>query len=1043
MYKYYLRFLVLLCLWGIGVGSLWASETTLDFSQNEDFKLWDTKYKQRELVYPGVGTVTFASADKQNQTITDIPVTKGGEVVFKLAAGKTMTSVTLKCRQWGTKEQAITLHTSTDRGLNYTKTKFTSSNFTLIADSLGDGVNAVKFTFSSSSNQIGIASLTFADGAVDTRKAVNVTEFSIESATLLKREKYQTKVVNNQPDWSAKYLYATSDSDIVKVDADGVITALKKGDATITVTPVVADDDAEYRVGEGKEIKVTVVNPEHLATFYVNGKVYDAQTVVEEESIAFNAPDDKLIPEGWTFMGWSESEDVSNTKAATPTYVESATMSTDDVNYYAVFAQYHEIEGAKWKKVAVTDLSEEGTYAIITPDGFAFNGLNSSKYGTCTTTAFDFDKNGVATEAPEGAFEFVFKVKDSGYSIQKSDKYLQSGGNNGLYFGASEKSYWYLKDSNWNYKDAKRCLRSYERDGVWTFRLYKDYSGTSPISFAQKIPNSYYSDYCTVVNTKGDGRKEVNLVNFSWKESLTPLVKGVKLETVVENDQADWKPLYQFSSSDEKVVTIDSQGTVVAVGKGQATLTVALNIDPEDQQFKSGAVSVLTLDVEVVNPEYLATFRVNGEESTEFVEEGERVNFPEVEPIVAGLVFQGWTTEQLPEAVVAAPTLIDTLQTVMPDHAETYYAVFARVSTPGVARRDTLSAEEIRTHFNVPGKTYAYADSARSWQDGAVNWIVKGVVNQKDSSAVQVNSNNDKKQLSYLGFESANIISRIEFSVANGNVKAYNNSISIETAPENGQQVAYYSLSGATSFAADVEGQFNSLYIITGGTALIKDVILTSTTPAVYADYRTTFSEQTNEFALAECGYTTLCLPYSYKVSEGAQLFALTKVDAKGLHFRPVEVAQPNQGYLVSGAAGQSFQVAEAYDYEAETVNLLQGVTVRTFCSDLTLEGQGEFAYPWILAKDGLFKRYVGSAIPANKAYLDGALLSAFSAAEASSLRILLDAAEGDDVSAIDTLPAAVAEVVPVVYDLSGQRVRHTVRRGALYIVNGAKVIVK
>ena len=74
--------------------------------------------------------------------------------------GAKLSSVTFKCRQWTNKTQTITLLYSTDGGSSYTSTGITSNNFTISKDNLPSGTNAVKITFSNSSNQVGIESAT-------------------------------------------------------------------------------------------------------------------------------------------------------------------------------------------------------------------------------------------------------------------------------------------------------------------------------------------------------------------------------------------------------------------------------------------------------------------------------------------------------------------------------------------------------------------------------------------------------------------------------------------------------------------------------------------------------------------------------------------------------------------------------------------------------------------------------------------------------------------------------------------------------------------
>ena len=142
-----------------------GTNVTYDFTKIDGFENWPTAYAsgKGDVVYTEA-TVKFTGAVKQSQTITDCPVTKGGEVQLVLNSGysdRDITNVTFVCRQWGSKTQTITLHYSTDGGVNYANTEITSTNFTISSDNLPEGTNAVKITFSSSSNQVGIESVTF------------------------------------------------------------------------------------------------------------------------------------------------------------------------------------------------------------------------------------------------------------------------------------------------------------------------------------------------------------------------------------------------------------------------------------------------------------------------------------------------------------------------------------------------------------------------------------------------------------------------------------------------------------------------------------------------------------------------------------------------------------------------------------------------------------------------------------------------------------------------------------------------------------------
>lgn len=78
--------------------------------------------------------------------------------------------------------------------------------------------------------------------------------------------------------------------------------------------------------------------PKHFAKFYVNGEeLTTAQVEVSEgEAITFPAEIPADI-NGKTFVGWTAGE-IEGEQDEAPTMVTSATMSSDDLNFYAVFA---------------------------------------------------------------------------------------------------------------------------------------------------------------------------------------------------------------------------------------------------------------------------------------------------------------------------------------------------------------------------------------------------------------------------------------------------------------------------------------------------------------------------------------------------------------------------------------------------------------------------------------------------------------------------------------------------------------------------------
>lgn len=146
---------------------------THDFTNINGFSSWGSSYGEHVVnydIYNGhIGNddkVVFASANKQSSTITDRPVTKGGDVCLVLLDDtKYISAVKFVCKQWNTNTQTITLNYSTDGGENYSvfDPSITSTNFSIENLDLPNKTNAVKITFSKTGNssQVGISSVSF------------------------------------------------------------------------------------------------------------------------------------------------------------------------------------------------------------------------------------------------------------------------------------------------------------------------------------------------------------------------------------------------------------------------------------------------------------------------------------------------------------------------------------------------------------------------------------------------------------------------------------------------------------------------------------------------------------------------------------------------------------------------------------------------------------------------------------------------------------------------------------------------------------------
>ncbi|HNX16277.1 MAG TPA: bacterial Ig-like domain-containing protein [Bacilli bacterium] len=127
------------------------------FGTHADFASWDSAYKERALDFNDF-TMTFASADKQSTTITNMPVSKGSYAVF---ASKVLPikSITFGFAQWTTKTQTISLNKYENGAVPAsdvaTTLAFPSAGTTITRTFSEVNIMSVKVTMSNASNQIG------------------------------------------------------------------------------------------------------------------------------------------------------------------------------------------------------------------------------------------------------------------------------------------------------------------------------------------------------------------------------------------------------------------------------------------------------------------------------------------------------------------------------------------------------------------------------------------------------------------------------------------------------------------------------------------------------------------------------------------------------------------------------------------------------------------------------------------------------------------------------------------------------------------------
>lgn len=300
---------------------------------------------------------------------------------------------------------------------------------------------------------------------------------------------------------------------VVTATYDDASTAVVTDDATWSFEPATlaasttsVTATATYNEKTASETyNVTVKEiPSYTYTWMVNGA--EVKKSVLKEGTAVEAPANPENIDDKVFTGWVTTATVDANKK--PEYATIDATAKANTTYYAVFATLKQGAGEKWKKKAASEITEEGVYALISKDGYAFNGEIESGHGQSTAKTFVFDKNNEATSAPEGTceLELTFVKNGDGYKMynKSTQNYLYSKKNasGNLDWNISESSFWSHTNGNWTYAKNKTFLRTFlvASTNSITFRTYGNNNG-DVLYFAQKVAGAGYADFTTIVKT--------------------------------------------------------------------------------------------------------------------------------------------------------------------------------------------------------------------------------------------------------------------------------------------------------------------------------------------------------------------------------------------------------------------------------------------------------------------------------------------------------------------------------------------------------------
>lgn len=301
----------------------------------------------------------------------------------------------------------------------------------------------------------------------------------------------------------------------------------------------------------------------HNVAWMVNGSPYSEgapTTTVTDGSKVAQLPTAPANINDYKFVGWTTRQITTNQSTAPSVLFTSASGApavTADVVYYAVYASQ---DGpTQWKKLAASEVKEEGVYALVTSDGYAFSGIiNAGKSYYCKTT-FSFNTSGIATSAPEDVCELTLKKNGAGFSMFNAKYgylYAKMSSTGNLAWHESETSYWYCKSTTgWCYKAKDAYLRVYNTGKSGYFNTYgTKYS--EDVYFAKKISSASYTT--TIASAPAYTAKAISLkaettdahwATFSYSEpTFFPEAVSVNAITVAKGTITTNNDVFEHSS---------------------------------------------------------------------------------------------------------------------------------------------------------------------------------------------------------------------------------------------------------------------------------------------------------------------------------------------------------------------------------------------------------------------------------------------------------------------------------------------------------------
>ena len=385
----------------------------------------------------------------------------------------------------------------------------------------------------------GLLALLICLGAVIPALAANTFLFTERTVTLFEGETYQT-ALRREGNYTGdgEITYASAKESVASVSADGVITAVRKGDATVTASMI----RNGKRVGRA-QMTVKVLRPVKKVTLNTTKlSVYDSA----DESVA-----------------WMLKEETDHQIIVIPagkTVTLSATCTPED---------------ASSKKVTYTS-SDAGVAKI------AGATLRAIQRGECDLTVAS-SQNPEVTET----FRVLVIQPVKKISIEAGNKTVAAGSTVQLKASCSPDTA-SIQDVVWSSRDPS--VAEVDRNGRVTGRKRGSVNITATAADGSGVTANVYM---TVT-------QPVSSVTFNQKEITVVAGRAAQGRVTVEPANASDRTV-TWSSSDESIATVKG-GQITGHKAGVCTVTCASHSNPEVTATATVTVIQLVTKIECTNP---------------------------------------------------------------------------------------------------------------------------------------------------------------------------------------------------------------------------------------------------------------------------------------------------------------------------------------------------------------------------------------------------------------------------------------------------------